>query len=135
MGEYVIKPGGVEKWALGHHTGVESRLLVDGANITVLYSHWAPGAVAPEHVHPHEQVGICLQGTVIVTIDGRDHEVGPDEFYHIPGSLPHSERNAGTEPVLLADFFSPVREDLLRRRFEAQVVNTEEETGTEKETD
>lgn len=122
MSAYVIRPAEVEQWTLGRHVGVESRLLVDGANLTVLFSQWAPGAVAPEHVHPHEQVGICLQGHVVLAIEGKDYEVGPGEFYHIPGNVPHAERNEGSDPVILADFFSPIREDLVRGQFEAQVV-------------
>jgi quercetin dioxygenase-like cupin family protein len=119
---YVVKPGEVEKWSLGRHVGVESRLLVDGANLTVLYSQWEPGAIAPEHVHPHEQVGICLQGHIILTIEGNDYPVGPSEFYHVPVNLPHAERNEGWGLAVLADFFSPIREDLQHGRFEAQVV-------------
>jgi unsaturated pyranuronate lyase len=122
MSDFVVRRGEVEMWPLGAHVGVESGLLVDGANITVLLSHWAPGAIAPEHVHPHEQVGICLQGHVIVTISGEDYPVGQGEFYHIPGGAPHAERNEGGELAVLADFFSPIRSDLLRRQFEAQVV-------------
>jgi quercetin dioxygenase-like cupin family protein len=122
MSDFVVKPANVEMWPLGAHVGVESGLLVDGANITVLLSHWAPGAIAPEHVHPHEQVGICLQGHVIVTIRGVDYPLGQGEFYHIPGGAPHAERNDGVELAVLADFFSPIRDDLLRKRFEAQVV-------------
>ena len=47
MSDYVIKPGEIEKWALGRHVGVDSRLLVDGANLTVVYTQWEPGATAP----------------------------------------------------------------------------------------
>jgi quercetin dioxygenase-like cupin family protein len=122
MSAYVVKPGEVEKWPLGRHAGVQSGLLVDGANVTVLYSQWEPGASAPEHVHPHEQIGICLQGNIVLTIEGKDYPVGPGEFYHIPGNVPHAERNDGFGLAVLADFFSPVREDLVRRQFEAQVV-------------
>ena len=122
MSDFVVRPGAVEMWRLGAHVGVESGLLVDGANITVLLSHWEPGAIAPEHVHPHEQVGICLQGHVTLTVRGQDYPVGPGEFYHIPGGAPHAERNDSAEVVTLADFFSPIRDDLVRRQFEARVV-------------
>jgi quercetin dioxygenase-like cupin family protein len=122
MSNCAVKPGEVEMWPLGGHVGVESGLLVDGANITVLLSRWAPGATAPEHVHPHEQVGICLEGQVTLTVGGRDYPVGPGEFYHIPSGAAHAERNEGGELAVLADFFSPIRSDLLRKQFEAQVV-------------
>ena len=123
MSRYVIKPGEVEEWTLGRHVGVESRLLVDGAKMTVLYSQWEPGEVAPEHVHPHEQVGIFLQGSVMLTIEGKDDPVGPGEFYHVPVDLPHAERNEGWGLAVLADFFSPIREDPVRGQFEARIVD------------
>lgn len=122
MSEYVVRPQEVEEWTLGKHEGVASKLLVDGVNMTSLFSRWVAGAVAPEHVHPHEQIGICLQGTVTLTIEGRDHQVCAGELYHIPGDAPHAERNEGEEEVILVDFFSPVRGDLLQRRFEARVI-------------
>jgi quercetin dioxygenase-like cupin family protein len=122
VSDIVIRPDDVERWVLGSHAGVESRLLVNGDRMTVLLSHWEPGATAPEHVHPHEQVGICLQGHVTLTIRGQDYPVGPGEFYHIPGGAPHAERNDSAEEVTLADFFSPIRDDLVRRQFAARVI-------------
>jgi unsaturated pyranuronate lyase len=122
VSDIVVRPGVLEMWPLGGHVGVQSGLLVNGANITVLLSHWEPGATAPEHVHPHEQVGICLQGHVIVTIGGEDYPVGQGEFYHVPSGAPHAERNEGGELAVLADFFSPIRSDLLRKQFEAQLA-------------
>jgi quercetin dioxygenase-like cupin family protein len=90
--------------------------------MTVLHTTWAAGALAPEHTHPHEQMGLCLRGMAIFTIAGRDYLVTAGQFYRIPGGVPHAERNDGTEPAILIDFFSPVRDDLLRRRFEADTV-------------
>lgn len=118
---YIIQPEAIEKWPLEKHKSVASKLLVDGQNITVLMSEWAPGAIAPEHTHPHEQIGLCLEGEIIFTIDGTDYLIKAGEFYHIPGNVPHAERNDGAEPATLTDFFSPRREDLLQRRFEADV--------------
>lgn len=120
--EYVLDPEQVEYWSLDKHTGVSAKLLADGKNMTVLYTSWAAGATAPEHTHPHEQMGLCLQGEAIFTIDGVDYAVAAGQFYHIPGGVPHAERNDGAEPAILIDFFSPIREDLLRRRFEAETV-------------
>ena len=43
MKDLVARPGDVDMWPLGGHVGVESGLLVDGANITVLLSQWDAG--------------------------------------------------------------------------------------------
>ena len=44
-------------------------------------------------------------------------------MYHIPPNAPHAERNDGDEPAVFMECFAPVREDLLRRRFEAKLVD------------
>jgi quercetin dioxygenase-like cupin family protein len=119
----ILNPQQVEFWSLDKHTGVSAKLLGDGKNMTALYSKWEAGAKAPEHIHPHEQMGICLQGEIIFTINGEDVVVKAGEFYQIPGSVPHAERNEGQVLAVLVDFFSPVREDLLRRRFEPKLVD------------
>jgi quercetin dioxygenase-like cupin family protein len=119
---YVLDPEQVEYWSLDKHTGVSAKLLADGKNMTVLYTSWAAGALAPEHTHPHEQMGLCLQGEAIFTIDSVDYVVKAGSFYQIPGGVPHAERNDGSQPAILIDFFSPIREDLLRKKFEANTL-------------
>ena len=121
--KYVLDPLQVEEWSLNRHTGVAAKLLADGKNMTVLYTTWTGFAKAPEHTHPHEQMGLCLQGEIIFVIDGEDLTVKAGEFYRIPGNLPHSERNDRSEPAILVDFFSPPREDLLQRRFDAKTLD------------
>jgi quercetin dioxygenase-like cupin family protein len=116
--KYVLDPLQVETWSLDKHTGVSAKLLADGRIMTVLYTTWAAGAKAPEHTHPHEQMGLCVQGEVVFTINGEDHTVKAGEFYQIPGNVPHAERNDQADAAILVDFFSPIREDLLQRRFE-----------------
>jgi quercetin dioxygenase-like cupin family protein len=118
--KYVLDPQQVECWSLDRHTGVSAKLLADGQNMTVLYTTWAAKAKAPEHSHEHEQMGLCLQGEIIFTINGEDFPVKAGAFYHIPGNVPHAERNDGIEPAILVDFFAPVRKDLLQRQFEPE---------------
>ena len=120
---YVINPDEIEKWPLEKHVGVTSKLLIDGQNMTVLWSWWEPGAIAPEHTHLHEQVGVCLQGEMIFTINEQDYVIKSGQYYFIPSNAPHAERNASSEPAILTDFFSPVRSDLLQRRFESKLVS------------
>jgi len=121
--DHIIRPKNIEKWPMEKHVGVESKLLADGDNMTVLWSKWEPGAIAPEHIHPHEQIGICFEGEIIFTINGEDSVVKAGEFYNIPSNTPHAERNEGDVAVILTDFFSPKREDLLRRQFEQNIID------------
>jgi quercetin dioxygenase-like cupin family protein len=120
---YVIHPTTVEEWPLEKHAGVTSKLIVDGKNMTVNMSRWEPGASAPEHIHPHEQIGLCLEGQIVVTINGQDYVVNAGDYFYIPSNAPHAERNIGSQSAVLTDFFAPVRSDLLRHCFEPRIVN------------
>ena len=118
--DYVIHPEELEPWNI--HPGVEARVVAEGQNMTGLMTVWAPKTSFAVHVHPHEQVGICLQGVSVFTIDGQEYVVRKGDVYRIPSNVPHAERNDGDEPVVYFECFSPVRDDLLRKRFEAKIV-------------
>ena len=93
--------------------GVGGRpLFGDGAMLNLI--DFAPGAVVPLHSHPHEQLGIVLQGMQALVVDGVARELGPLEGYVLPGGVEHSAY-CGPEGALVLDVFSPVREDYLER--------------------
>jgi quercetin dioxygenase-like cupin family protein len=69
-----------------------------------------PGAVVPEHSHPHEQVGIILQGRATFYIGGEEKTLGPGEMFRIPGNVKHRVV-ALDKPAKILDIFSPIRED------------------------
>lgn len=70
----------------------------------------APGAVIPNHTHPHEQAGILLDGELEFTIDGQTRILKPGEVYIIPGNVEHKVK-AGSVSAKALDIFSPVREE------------------------
>jgi len=53
--------------------GVQQTLLVDGDRMNAQHVRFAPGASAPSHSHPHEQVTYAEAGETVLTIDGEDH--------------------------------------------------------------
>ncbi len=120
--KYLINPEKVEEWPIEKHVGVHSRMLIEGQNMTVMWTRWEPGASAPEHSHPHEQSGIVLTGQFIFTVNGEEFPVSAGEFFYIPPGAPHAERNDGEVEAVLTDFFAPIREDLHRRRFQPKIV-------------
>jgi quercetin dioxygenase-like cupin family protein len=67
-------------------------------------------AVIPTHSHPHEQLGVVLQGEPEFTIAGEVRMLHPGEPYVIPGGVPHSVK-VGPSPAQVMDVFSPVREE------------------------
>ncbi len=83
-----------------------------GAHIMLSRVTLEPGGVVPEHSHPHEQSGICLEGRFELVVDGERRVIEAGEIYQIPGGVVHSARGLEARAVTL-DIFSPVREDYL----------------------
>ena len=71
-----------------------------------------PERELPIHHHPHEQIGVVLEGEIDLTIDGETRRVGLGGCYVVPGGLPHGGRT-GAAGCLILESFSPPREDYL----------------------
>jgi quercetin dioxygenase-like cupin family protein len=69
-----------------------------------------PGAIVPEHRHAHEQIGLCIEGSITFTIDGERRELGPGGTWRITSNVPH-DAVAGPEGAVVVDIFSPPRTD------------------------
>lgn len=92
--------------------GVHLSVLAGGDEMNVQRFEIDPGAIVPEHDHPHEQTGVVLSGTLtFVLADGTEHEVGPGDTYAISGGEPHAAENRTDEIVEGVDVFSPPRTD------------------------
>ncbi len=69
-----------------------------------------PHAVVEEHNHPHEQLGMMLEGEADFTIGGQSQRVVPGQMWRIPGGVLHKVV-AGDRAVRALDVFYPPRED------------------------
>ena len=88
-------------------------LFGEGAMLNLL--EFDDGAMVGAHSHPHEQLGLVLEGELALTIDGVEHRLRPGDAYQIPGGVEHAARPVGG-PCRVLDVFQPVREDY-RERF------------------
>ncbi|UCF91277.1 MAG: cupin domain-containing protein [Desulfobacterales bacterium] len=111
---YVTTPAEMEGFRI--HPGVTAKLVAVGKEMTGLISIWEPNSLFAPHVHPNEQIGICIEGEAIFTIDGKDYLVRKGDVYNIPANVPHGERNEGATPAVFMECFAPVREDLVKHQ-------------------
>lgn len=95
--------------------GVTGQITLLGNNLMAFYVELAPGSVVPKHNHPHEQLGICLQGTALFQGETASYTVTQGMTYFIPTNELHSVRNTGTVLARFLDFFSPPRDDYLTK--------------------
>ena len=69
-----------------------------------------PNTELPIHSHPHEQLGIVLEGQIQFDIDGQIQILQPGDVYLIPGGVEHGALTFD-QPAKVMDVFSPVREE------------------------
>jgi quercetin dioxygenase-like cupin family protein len=70
----------------------------------------APHSVVAEHAHPHEQVGMLLEGQATFFIGDEQKTLGAGDMYRIPGNVRHKVVVLD-QPARALDIFCPVREE------------------------
>jgi quercetin dioxygenase-like cupin family protein len=78
-----------------------------------LMANWVtiePNREMPRHHHPHEQLGIMLEGAMELTIGDETRLIRTGDAYTIPPNLPHNARTL-EEGCVVLDVFTPPRED------------------------
>lgn len=74
------------------------------------YVEIEPGAIVSEHHHPHEQVGLILEGKALFTIGGEQKLLKKGDMFRIPGNVKHRVE-AMEEGLKALDIFHPIRDD------------------------
>ena len=81
-----------------------------GTGMMLSYVEIEPGAVVEAHSHPHEQVGMVVEGEARFLVGDEERVLKPGDMYRIPGGVTH--RVVALEAGLKAlDIFHPIRED------------------------
>lgn len=104
-----------EARSLNIFRNIEARMIFSSDRTMILRVEIPPGVSVPEHNHPHEQMGICLQGQAEFTSSGAKYHVEAGTFYWIRPNESHTVEITGTEKGVFVDIFSPPREDYLEK--------------------
>lgn len=102
----------VEKSACSPHTifpGVNI-FTTAGERMMLSLVEMQPYSVVEEHSHPHEQMGLMLEGEAEFIVGGESQRVSAGMMWKIPGGVKHKVI-AGALPVRALDVFHPIRED------------------------
>ena len=109
-----MPPFFVDKNQCAHHTifpGVEIYTTA-AEKMMMSLVEFEPHAVVQPHAHPHEQMGMVLEGRAVFFVGNEERILGPGQMYQIPGGVTHKVV-ALDEPVRALDFFYPIREEYL----------------------
>lgn len=83
-----------------------------GDQVSLSLAVFEPHAIVERHSHPHEQVGMVIEGSALFQVGDVEKVLLPGDMYFIPGGVPH--RVVAEDKGLKAlDVFHPVREEYL----------------------
>jgi quercetin dioxygenase-like cupin family protein len=89
--------------------GVHARV-VHGDRVTLGVIELDADSVVPEHSHEHEQLGMCLRGSLRFRVGDESRDLRAGETWCIPSNVPH-EVHVGPDGAVVVDVFAPTRDD------------------------
>lgn len=92
--------------------GVFLRILA-GEQMMFSAVRFEPHAAVPTHEHPHEQMGIILEGELELWINEERRTLRAGDMYTVPPHVPHGAETQASSCLVL-DVFHPLREDYVK---------------------
>lgn len=83
-----------------------------GEHMTMSRVHFEADGVVERHAHPHEQVGIIVEGSALFEIGDESRLLHPGDMYRIAGGITHRVSAISTR-VIAFDVFFPSRPEYL----------------------
>lgn len=86
--------------------------LVWGDKIMLSYVRIEPNhPLPPLHTHPHEQMGIVIEGEITLTIGQETRKLKKGDAFWVPPNTPHGLAASAKKKAIVLDVFSPPREE------------------------
>jgi quercetin dioxygenase-like cupin family protein len=79
-------------------------------NVMITFFDLEPGAIIPQHQHPHEQITFVLEGAMEFTLGDETRVIKAGEGVTIPPNISHGAQIL-SEPTKAIDAWNPIRED------------------------
>jgi len=65
------------------------------------YLKYDAGVVTPAHHHSPDHYATIVSGTLVFTLDGKEHRLAPGSFFAFTGKAKHVARVEGNEPCVM----------------------------------
>ena len=65
------------------------------------YLKYPVGFVTPSHHHTADHYVTVVSGTITLTVDGKDHKLGPGSYFELLGAAPHTAKVEGNEAAVM----------------------------------
>ena len=83
----------------------ESQVVLDNPSVRVTVLTFVPGGATGRHQGIEAEIGIVVDGELIVESPNGRQTLSPGAAYWMPGLTPHDVRNEGARPAKLYDIF------------------------------
>ncbi len=93
--------------------GIRRKIVAYDDLVMAVYVEFKKGSIGSLHKHPHLQITYIQSGSFEVQIDGQKRILKSGDSYYIPKDLEHGV--VALENSILVDFFTPMREDFIKR--------------------
>jgi len=74
----------------------QTDLSIPGREAVTAIAEFQPGVSAPRHIHPGEEIGYVVEGTVEVEVAGKATVVPAGKTFVIPAGTAHGAKNVGS---------------------------------------
>jgi len=109
----IVKPG--EHPKLDTVKGRHGEIIIVGEKAMMMRLTVEPNVHTPPHSHPHEQMGLVVQGEGDLYVGDEKVHVEEGTSFWVPPNMPHNFDATGDEPAVLVECFCPPREDYLEQ--------------------
>ena len=99
----IVAPQASLKWTAGAIPGV-STAVVEGdmtKGASHFYLKYDAGLVTPMHHHSPDHYVTVVSGTLVLTVDGKEHTLGPGSFFALLNKAKHAARVEGNEAAVM----------------------------------
>jgi quercetin dioxygenase-like cupin family protein len=105
----------------GEHPSLETvkgrygEIIIVGDKAMMMRLTVEPNISTPPHAHPHEQMGIIVEGEGILYVGAESTHIVKGTSFWVPPNAPHNFDAIGDKPAILIECFTPPREDYLKQ--------------------
>lgn len=99
----VVTPASDVAWKEAGIPGVETAA-VDGdmaKGASHFYLKYPAGFTTPVHHHTADHYVTTVKGTLVLTVNGKEHRLTPGSFFALTGKVPHAATCDGTEDCIM----------------------------------
>ena len=61
---------------------------------------YPPGLVTPKHHHSTDHYGTLVSGSITLTVDGKEHKLGPGDYIALTKKVPHAAKVEGKDAAV-----------------------------------